>query len=311
MRDRTSASLSVVVCTWNRCERLRMTLESITSTDAKSLRRCEILVVDNASTDGIAAVVSSFSEFDVRYVFEGRAGLSNARNSGARSSSFDWVLFLDDDVEVQFDFFTLYLAGIEAHSWCGYFGGPVIPKFDTPFRHWTTHVLRNHPWIYSSLDLGTPSRPFQSPMTPFGANFCVRKDLLIANPFSPEKGYRHGALVPGEETGLIAGLQAAGIEGWWLAECGVLHCLPEDRDRPKYLVRRAFGEGVSNGQAIVARGGSLRWAVPSVVLGMLRTFRTLVTSPSSVMSAVIDVAKLLGVLSTWRTRRTGDLTRRA
>ena len=70
--------VSVCICTYNRCERLRSALESVLGQQADGVR-FEVIVVDNNSTDETKQVVDSVvgrGHLNLRYVFEGRQGLS-------------------------------------------------------------------------------------------------------------------------------------------------------------------------------------------------------------------------------------------
>ncbi|MBI2173671.1 MAG: glycosyltransferase, partial [Candidatus Omnitrophica bacterium] len=93
-------SLSVIVCTYNRCESLRQTLQSL-SLQQLAGATAEIIVVDNNSTDATASVVEELarvSAWSVRYVFEPRQGIAFARNRGLEAATGEYAAFLDDDV---------------------------------------------------------------------------------------------------------------------------------------------------------------------------------------------------------------------
>jgi cellulose synthase/poly-beta-1,6-N-acetylglucosamine synthase-like glycosyltransferase len=72
-------------------------LDAILATDFPEDRR-EILVVDNGSTDGTAALIRSRP---VRYLREDRRGVSNARNRGIAESAGQICAFLDADCIVE------------------------------------------------------------------------------------------------------------------------------------------------------------------------------------------------------------------
>jgi cellulose synthase/poly-beta-1,6-N-acetylglucosamine synthase-like glycosyltransferase len=72
-------------------------LDSILATDYPADRR-EILVVDNASSDGTAPLIRARP---VRYLHESRRGVSNARNLGVARSSGEILAFLDADCVVE------------------------------------------------------------------------------------------------------------------------------------------------------------------------------------------------------------------
>lgn len=301
MDDIRTPELSVVICTWNRRDDLVRTLQSIAGCVANSLERCEIIVVDNNSSDGTANAVRELTngDFPIVLVHEPRAGLSNARNRGVASARAPWVLFLDDDVNVTPDFIERYLFALNRYDDCGYFGGPVIPYFSGRARHWTEAVLASHYWLYSCIDLGVPTRPFSLEQSPFGANFCVLKSHLLAHPFSENFGYRHGKLIPGEETAVVQTMKAQGITGMWLADCGVQHRLPAKRNSPWYLLRRSYGQGVSAGLMARSSGHRVLWAARQLVSSAVRFPLALLTPSSTAMLPAIDLALAIGVLRGW------------
>src|SRR5690349_5231481 len=98
----SSWDVSVCICTYNRCQTLRSALESVLGQEADGVR-FEVIVVDNNSTDDTKQVVESFvrrGHSNLRYSFEGRQGLSHARNAGIAVARSPLVAFTDDDIRV-------------------------------------------------------------------------------------------------------------------------------------------------------------------------------------------------------------------
>ena len=58
---------------------------------------CELIIVDDGSTDETHAVVGRFSDKKIRFIAGGGEGVSAARNAGARIAAGDWLMFLDAD----------------------------------------------------------------------------------------------------------------------------------------------------------------------------------------------------------------------
>jgi glycosyltransferase involved in cell wall biosynthesis len=85
-------SVSVVIPCYNQG---RFLGEAIASAAAQRELVSEIVVVDDGSTDETSAVATR--DGSLRYVRQERRGLSEARNSGWRASSGDYVVFLDAD----------------------------------------------------------------------------------------------------------------------------------------------------------------------------------------------------------------------
>ena len=68
--------------------------EALASAWAQSLAPLEVIVVDDGSTDGSAAIAS---RMNVRYISQANSGVSSARNAGLRVAQGQFVAFLDAD----------------------------------------------------------------------------------------------------------------------------------------------------------------------------------------------------------------------
>jgi glycosyltransferase involved in cell wall biosynthesis len=89
--------VSVVIPTYNRPQFVR---SAITSVLNQTFQDFEIIVVDDASTDNTPEVVSGFNDTKIKYIrHEINKGGSAARNTGIRTSSAEYIAFLDDDDE--------------------------------------------------------------------------------------------------------------------------------------------------------------------------------------------------------------------
>ena len=84
--------VSVVVPVYNRERFLRETLESVSALDYEPF---EVIVVDDGSTDGSAAIARSFPE--VRYLRQENRGPGAARNAGIDVARGEFVAFVDSD----------------------------------------------------------------------------------------------------------------------------------------------------------------------------------------------------------------------
>src|SRR5687768_3539829 len=88
--------VSVVVPAFNAASTLSSTLGSIANQTYRSL---DIIVVDDGSTDGTAAIARHFclSEPRLRVITQPNGGVAAARNAGIRSSKGEFVAFMDAD----------------------------------------------------------------------------------------------------------------------------------------------------------------------------------------------------------------------
>jgi glycosyltransferase involved in cell wall biosynthesis len=85
--------ISCIVPVFNGERYLGETLDSIL---AQTYRPLEIIVADDGSTDGTAAVVATYDD-QVRYLWQTNAGPAAARNLGLRAVQGEFVAFLDAD----------------------------------------------------------------------------------------------------------------------------------------------------------------------------------------------------------------------
>lgn len=176
--------ISVVLCTRDRADLLRESLDSIRALDYDLL---EVIVVDNAPSDSATydLLTSAYPEF--RYVREDAPGLSHARNAGLRAASSAIVAFTDDDVVVDTEWLKAIASGFARADDVGCVSG-VVPSGE----------LRNAVQAYFDARVSwsklTTARVFRLsdppsdlPMFPFsvgefgtGANFAIRRDEMIA-----------------------------------------------------------------------------------------------------------------------------------
>ena len=92
--------MSVIICTYNRCESLRQILQCLLFQDFDKFKY-EIIVVDNNSTDNTREIVTEMSKssaVSIKYIFENRQGLCYARNTGIQYARGEIIAFTDDDV---------------------------------------------------------------------------------------------------------------------------------------------------------------------------------------------------------------------
>jgi glycosyltransferase involved in cell wall biosynthesis len=90
---------SVVIPTYNRSSILKRSLAHLLKLDG--IRDCEVIVVDDGSTDETAAVLAEFRQAapDILRVFKlPNGGPARARNHGVQAAKKDRILFVDDDV---------------------------------------------------------------------------------------------------------------------------------------------------------------------------------------------------------------------
>lgn len=93
--------LSVVIPTYNRVDRLRLTLDGL-ARQTWPADRFEVLVVSDGSTDGTEEMVRAYADrapFRLRLFTQCNAGPSRARNHAVGQACGEVIVFIDDDIE--------------------------------------------------------------------------------------------------------------------------------------------------------------------------------------------------------------------
>ena len=175
--------VSIAICTYNHRESLRLTLETVGRARVPRGLRCELLVIDNASTDGTAELVKDYrldNQIPVVYLFEPRQGQCFARNAALARARGPIILFTDDDVRPPHDWIegmcAPLLAGT-AHAVAG--GVRIAPHLERPWMGWMHRA-----WLASTDSLNP-----QEPEHMVGANMAFSREVLERVPaFDTELG---------------------------------------------------------------------------------------------------------------------------
>ena len=177
MSHSDSPDLSVVICTYNRAELLRLALETLLRQQPAGLTY-EVVVVDNNSTLETRAVVDEVARHNscVRYVRETRQGNAHARNTGVACARAPIVAFLDDDVTVHDKWLEIILRAFKETN-ADFVGGKVLPRWEETPPSW----LDTANWApIAALDYG--DLPFaitsKNPLCLLTANIAFKKELF-------------------------------------------------------------------------------------------------------------------------------------
>jgi len=126
----------IIVLNWNG---LPDTLECLESLGRLEYRTCDVMVVDNGSTDGsVRAIREQFPHVTVIENGEnlGFAGGNNVGLRHALTRGLDYALLLNNDTVVSPDFLSLLLEATEADPAVG-IAGPTIYYHDEPEAIWS------------------------------------------------------------------------------------------------------------------------------------------------------------------------------
>ena len=104
---------SIIIPVYQVAPYLRQCLDSVVN---QRFRDREIILVDDGSTDGGAAICDEYGEKypDIRVIHQRNQGLSGARNAGLDAAKGEWILFIDSDDWVVPDMLETLAAEIES-----------------------------------------------------------------------------------------------------------------------------------------------------------------------------------------------------
>lgn len=174
-------TLSVVVCTRNRPDRLPIALEAI---EAQTLPEIELIVVDNAPRDDRTRRVTLDRASGARYLVEPVPGLPRARNAGLRVASGDVVAFTDDDCRPVPGWAEAIVRRFAETPEIGCVTGPILPlELETPAQEAMERrggFNRGFsPVIYTPDSADGPVYPVQAWKFGAGGNMALSRECLI------------------------------------------------------------------------------------------------------------------------------------
>jgi len=244
---------TIAICSYNGAARVGDVLMAlIRQTIDRS--KWEILLIDNASTDGTGEVANRFIKDKLggcgRVVHEEQPGLSFARARAAREARGEIVCFLDDDNIPASNFIAAAIQAFAERPKAGVIGGKVLARWETKPTPLAEIVA---PFALAICDYGDTARLVNVVGGGIvGAGMCVRRDLLNAIFSSTQLAIfvtdRIGSnLIGGGDLAISVVARLMGWECWYVPALQIEHVLPTGRMKKDYLLR--IYEGIGRGQA--------------------------------------------------------------
>jgi glycosyltransferase involved in cell wall biosynthesis len=249
-------TFDVVIPTYCRPELLLGLLRSIDDGIVpSSLGR--VIVVENGHQSGAQDICAlRFNNIQPIYVFVEQAGLSGARNCGARLSTEDVILFLDDDLKLSSDTLNAYSVAFARDGSRAFYGGPLTPDYESAPKECVLSLL---PHSVTGFSLGDHDLRVDEPIL-LGGNFAIGRSLLAEHggfDGVSAEGRNSGGV--GEETRLQERMLERGVTGIYVAGANVKHHVPASSVSFRFALRRRWRTGFGEGQLECASmAGSMR-----------------------------------------------------
>jgi glucosyl-dolichyl phosphate glucuronosyltransferase len=239
-----SPLLTVLVCTYNRCNDLAEMLATAVSQCDVDAASYEVLVVDNNSSDGTAAVVNEFASVPVcvRYVFEPRQGKSYALNRGIVEARGKYYSVIDDDLLMPPTYIRDLMFTIGSNPDAAAVGGKVLPLFKGSAAPWLTQehwaALGMAGYVEQTVCVGT-----NTPLCLLAATLR-RSSVISVGSYRVDLGVRGRSVIGGtEDSDLLQRLWQAGFVGVYSPSLKLHHKVEPIRASRRYHLRWHYGHG--------------------------------------------------------------------
>jgi glycosyltransferase involved in cell wall biosynthesis len=233
------AGVTILICTYNGAERLSQTLRHIAAQQFPPSIGCELIVIDNASTDDSIAISHREWELcdttiELRVITEPKAGLTFARETGFLLARYNYIVLCDDDNWLEFDYVEKAFALMEQHPEIGILGGQGNFVFEKAAPAWLLACN-----LYAGGSQAAQSGKVADHFV-YGAGAVLRKSAyenICARGFVSNLTDRQGGnLSSGGDYELCYVLALAGYAVWYEASLRFDHFITANRlTLPYYL----------------------------------------------------------------------------
>ena len=229
--------VSVILCTYNRCDMLAAALESVAISELPDSLAWEVLVVDNNSSDRTRDVVEEFGRRypgQFRYQLERQQGKSYALNAGIRQARGQVLVFMDDDVVVDAKWLGNLISVFQKEGWAGA-GGRILPERTFTPPAWLALEGKYALAPLAIFDLGVEPKELVEP--PFGTNMAFRREVFEnIGGFRTDLGPRPGSEARSEDMEFGYRALGAGYRLWYEPSAVVYHSIPPRRLSKEYFL---------------------------------------------------------------------------
>jgi glycosyltransferase involved in cell wall biosynthesis len=241
--------ISIIICCYNSSLRIEKTLEYLAAQIISGIE-CEIILVDNASTDNTSEIAKSLwakiqpNNITLNVVSEQQPGLSNARLKGISVSAFEFLVFCDDDNWLDEKYVQNVNRLFNERSQVSILGGSGTAEFEDGSLKplWFDTFYHSY-----AVDLKAGSEAIVNNV--YGAGMAIRKSVL-KNVTDGQVMFLHGRkgpqLTSGEDSEICLRTRLVGSQILYSPQLRFKHYITSDRLTWGYLKRLHIGFAKSN-----------------------------------------------------------------
>lgn len=234
--------VSVVISTYT-VERYDDIVRCLDSLEAQTVKPWETVLVLDPNEALVDFYVDRLKQ-RVLILTAPQKGLSAARNAGIANTTGDIIAFIDDDAFAEPDWLEKLLSAFDDPTVMAV-GGKIEPAWDHGQPAWFPDEIN---WVVGCTYKGHREDRGEI-RNAIGANMAFRRDAvtLIPEGFRTDIGRFGKHLLGSEEMEYCVKIRARQPQARILYEPGAIvhHHVPASRANLKYVMKRAYGEGLS------------------------------------------------------------------
>ncbi len=245
MQADNNLDITLIMTTFNRADVLNHTLGRMAKTDRTGIKT-EFVIVDNNSKDKTRDVILRWKNIlNIKYLWEQKPGQNPARNRALKEAKLGRiVVFTDDDVVPEPDWFTAILQACRLWPEYSIFGGRIYPIWpaNTDFPKWA-----DEKWIqsfgFAVQDYSQHECVYEKKDYPFSPNFWVRRKVLENKLFNEKIEWHPKNRIMATETTFFKDLVEDGYRIVYCPKAVVGHKINPDQLTIKSILKRSYSCG--------------------------------------------------------------------
>ena len=237
--------VSIIICCFNSEPLLAQTLNHIAAQNLDAGLNCEIILVDNASSDNTSETAKQVwdknhhDKIKLTIVHETRSGLAYARQRGIKEAQYEYLVYCDDDNWLDKNYINDVVKLFDSYPKVAILGGTGTAAFE--------NENTKPAWFdkyYQSYAIGPQAHGETMVNGVYGAGMAIRKSVLI-QVIDMQPMFLHGRkqaeLTSGEDSEICFRVRLAGYQILYSPKLIFTHFLTAKRLTWAYLLKLHVG----------------------------------------------------------------------